>query len=116
MEELKMESKKIIMQQFFENVGGSRLLDWLEEVGYYTAPASMKHHASYEGSLFDHSLQVTHELIMLTDKLGLKWQRKESRLHISIIRGSIPLAFIFSISNTLHPLDLGCYHICCMGI
>ena len=78
MEELKMESKKIIMQQFFENVGGSRLLDWLEEVGYYTAPASMKHHASYEGSLFDHSLQVTHELIMLTDKLGLKWQRKES--------------------------------------
>ena len=38
----------------------------------------MKHHASYEGSLFDHSLQVTHELIMLTDKLGLKWQRKES--------------------------------------
>ena len=64
MEELKLENKKAIMQQFFENVGGSRLLDWLEEVGYYTAPASMKHHASYEGSLFDHSLQVTHELIM----------------------------------------------------
>ena len=36
MEELKLENKKIIMQQFFENVGGSRLLDWLEEVGYYT--------------------------------------------------------------------------------
>ena len=37
-----------------------------------------RHHGAYKGALFDHSLQVAYELINLTERLGLKWERKES--------------------------------------
>lgn len=32
--------------------------DWLDSVGYFDAPASLKHHGSYNGGLFDHSCAV----------------------------------------------------------
>lgn len=78
MEALTLETKKSITADFFCKIGGSRLLDWLEAAGYYTAVASMSHHGAYEGALFDHSLQVTYELIRFTEALGLNWQRPES--------------------------------------
>lgn len=56
----------------------TELLDWLIENGFFTAPASTKHHGDYEGGLFDHSVAVTRKLLQLTETLGLKWQRKES--------------------------------------
>ena len=31
-------------------------VDQLDELGFFTAPASTKYHGSYEGGLFDHSL------------------------------------------------------------
>lgn len=78
MESLTLETKKSIMADFFCKAGGSRLLEWLEQAGFYTAPASKSHHGAYGGALFDHSLQVTYELIQLTEKLELKWEREES--------------------------------------
>ena len=78
MESLTLETKKSIMEDFFCKAGGSRLLEWLEQAGFYEAPASMKHRNTYPGSLFDHSLQVTYDLIQLTEKLDLKWEREES--------------------------------------
>lgn len=50
----------------------------LDEIGFFTAPASTKYHGSYEGGLFDHSLQTAKELVDLTQKLGLEWERPES--------------------------------------
>lgn len=50
----------------------------LDELGFFTAPASTKYHAAYEGGLFDHSFEVTRQLVKLTKKLGLKWDRLES--------------------------------------
>lgn len=50
----------------------------LEEIGFFTAPASTKYHGAYLGGLFDHSYQVAVELQKLTDKLGLTWERPES--------------------------------------
>ena len=50
----------------------------LEESGFFTAPASTKYHGSYEGGLFDHSLETAKQLVNLTKKLGLKWSRPES--------------------------------------
>lgn len=47
-------------------------------LGFFTAPASTKYHGSYEGGLFDHSLEVTVALLELTEKLGLTWERPES--------------------------------------
>lgn len=50
----------------------------LEDLGFFTAPASTKYHGAYEGGLFDHSLAVTESLVELTEKLGLEWSRPES--------------------------------------
>ena len=50
----------------------------LDDLGFFTAPASTKYHGAFEGGLFDHSLEVTKSLVELTEKLGLTWQRPES--------------------------------------
>lgn len=75
---LTLETKKDIMQDFMAGVYRDGFLEWLEESGFYTAPASKGHHGAYPGALFDHSLQVTYELINLTNKLELKWKRQQS--------------------------------------
>lgn len=75
---LTLETKKSIMEDFFCHFRDRGLLQYLEAAGFYEAPASKGHHGAYKGALFDHSLQVAYELINLTDKLELKWERKES--------------------------------------
>lgn len=75
---LTLETKKNIMEDFFCHFRDRGLLQYLEAAGFYEAPASKGHHGAYKGALFDHSLQVAYELINLTDKLELKWERKES--------------------------------------
>lgn len=54
------------------------LTAWLEENGFFNAPASTKYHGNWEGGLFEHSYWVYQHLQALTDKLGLVWQRPES--------------------------------------
>ena len=46
--------------------------------GFFSAPASKKHHSAYEGGLFDHSFAVMNFLVELSAKNGLKWQRAGS--------------------------------------
>ena len=53
-------------------------VDDLDEIGFFTAPASTKHHGAYEGGLFDHSLATAEALVEFTNKLDLKWERPES--------------------------------------
>ena len=43
--------------------GNKELLDWLEHSGFFTAPASARHHMAYEGGLCEHSLNVYHCLV-----------------------------------------------------
>jgi len=50
----------------------------LDKIGFFTAPASTKYHGSYEGGLFDHSLEVAKCLVDLTKKLGLEWKSPAS--------------------------------------
>lgn len=50
----------------------------LNEIGFFTAPASRSFHGNYEGGLFDHSFAVAKYLVELTEKLELKWQREDS--------------------------------------
>lgn len=52
--------------------------DWLIAKGFMTAPASTKYHGAFEGGLYEHSCNVTRELLHLTDCLNLEWQREES--------------------------------------
>ena len=53
-------------------------IDRLDKMGFFTAPASIHHHSAYEGGLFDHSYQVTLNLLNLTRWLHLTWKRPES--------------------------------------
>ena len=52
--------------------------DALDDIGFFTAPASTKYHGAYGGELCDHSLEVAKQLLRLTVNLGLKWERPES--------------------------------------
>ena len=50
----------------------------LDEMGYFTAPASTKYHGNYEGGLFDHSYMMARCLELMTDQMGLVWQDERS--------------------------------------
>ena len=52
--------------------------DILDEIGFFTAPASTIRHGSYIGGLFDHSLAVAQYLVEITKKLGLTWDEPRS--------------------------------------
>lgn len=66
---------------FIQLMGGhidDSLVRWLVEVGFFTAPASVSHHANHSGGLYLHSLEVMRQLLWLTEELGLKWQKERS--------------------------------------
>lgn len=50
----------------------------LNDMGFFSAPASSTHHLSYTGGLFDHSVNVYMQLEGLTRDLSLSWEREES--------------------------------------
>lgn len=52
---------------YINRPGKDKLLDWLEEVGFFTAPASAKHHGAYAGGLVEHSNNVYRRLVQLAD-------------------------------------------------
>lgn len=54
------------------------IIEELKRQGFFSAPASTKHHGAYEGGLFKHSLNVTKVLVTLTEKNMLAWMRPES--------------------------------------
>jgi hypothetical protein len=51
-------------------------VEQLDELGFFTAPASIMYHGAYMGGLFDHSLATAKALVNLTEKLGLTWERE----------------------------------------
>lgn len=61
------------------------VMEHLENVGYFDAPASANHHGAYEGGLFDHSKAVYENLVKLTKSLGLKWPREDSPFIVAML-------------------------------
>lgn len=55
-----------------------KFYNWLIENGFKKAPASTSYHGAFEGGLYEHSCNVTRELMYLTEKLNLAWRRQES--------------------------------------
>lgn len=47
-----------LYQQHITRRGADRLLEWLQGTDFFTAPASTRFHAAYEGGLVEHSLHV----------------------------------------------------------
>lgn len=62
-----------------------KLVRLLTDNGFWTAPASTKYHGNYPGGLAEHSMTVAKNLTMLTDKLGLKWQKERSPFIIGLL-------------------------------
>lgn len=60
------------------------LMEWLKENGFFIKPASINHHSNEDGGLFLHSRLVAEELITLTKKNNLTWQRKESPVIVGL--------------------------------
>ena len=63
-----MNRKEDFIRLFTENIkrpGADRLLSWLEESDFFTAPASTRFHGNYEGGLCEHSVNVYEELVRL---------------------------------------------------
>ena len=50
---------------YINRPGADKLLAWLEEAGFFTAPASAKHHGAYTGGLVEHSNNVYSRLVQL---------------------------------------------------
>ncbi len=78
-------SQKSRVQDFIEimsagigETAARAMAEKLEGIGFFSAPASTKYHAAYEGGLYDHSCEVTFALLNLTKRLDLRWSRPES--------------------------------------
>ena len=59
--------------------------DALMQMGFFEAPASTKYHGAYSGGLFDHSVNVTRNLMDLTKKLKLRWRSPYSPVRIGML-------------------------------
>lgn len=73
-----IESDRIKKFIEFMPTGFENTVPELQALGFFTAPASTKYHGAYHGGLFDHSLTVAENLVKMTKKLGLKWDRERS--------------------------------------
>ena len=62
----------------------SDFVDWLEEEGFFRAPASTTWHGAYEGGLFDHSFAVAETLLFITQKMERTWCRTVSPLIVGM--------------------------------
>lgn len=58
---------------------------WLESIGYYEKPASTKYHGCKDGDLYRHSAEVARQLEIMTEKLGLVWEREESPMIVGLL-------------------------------
>lgn len=73
-----VESRKQMLIDMMGQYVTRDFVNWLEEKGFFTAPASHAYHGSYPGGLFDHSMGVMLSLLELTEANGLNWQHQRS--------------------------------------
>lgn len=77
-------AKEMFLKQWTENVhreGADKLLEWLENSDFFTAPASTRRHGAHEGGLCEHSLNVFRHFARLCNaykgELGISsWKDK----------------------------------------
>ena len=71
--------KKLFLAMVGDSVlSPESLVEELDEMGFFTAPASTKYHGNYEGGLFDHSYMMARCLELMTDQMGLEWEDERS--------------------------------------
>ena len=68
MEDLKLEFESYVRK--INRPGIDKLMHWLEESGFYEAPASSRYHLAEEGGLVKHSLNVVDLALKLNNTFG----------------------------------------------
>lgn len=51
-----------VFRKYITRPGSDKLLEWLEDSDFFTAPASTRYHLNHEGGLCEHSLNVYYRL------------------------------------------------------
>ncbi len=64
-----------LARKYIKREGLEKVLAWLEQSDFYSAPASTQYHLSVEGGLCQHSLNVFHSMVELCNKY---WNKEES--------------------------------------
>ncbi|WP_418757959.1 hypothetical protein [Gemmiger sp.] len=70
--------KSLLMKNGMTSGPAGRVVEILEQTGYFEVPASMTFHGAWPGGLFEHSWTVVQELVHMTKTLGLTWQMRRS--------------------------------------
>lgn len=72
----------------------------LEQIGYFTQPASKGHHLANRGGLVEHCVNVTRRLVELTKTLGIKWPRKASPYLVGMLHDLVKCRCYRPVSGT----------------
>lgn len=83
-ENIKNEAYQLI-DKYFMPAKAIIVKDFLNTYGFWDAPASTKYHGNYPGGLAEHSLAVAKNLMMLTEKLDLKWDNPGSSFIVGLL-------------------------------
>ena len=81
--EERIQAFKQLLGDFVDDIDS--LTDNLDDVGFFTAPASTKYHRNWEGGLFDHSYQVALKLVDMTAKMKLRWDDNRSPILVGFL-------------------------------
>lgn len=63
---------KAVYRTLVKREGAEIFLEWLQEAGFFEAPAGMKHHGAFEGGLVLHSNNVYRRLAMMMNDPKMK--------------------------------------------
>ncbi|MBO5773706.1 MAG: hydrolase [Clostridia bacterium] len=74
-----------IYQREIKRDGAQKMLEYLENSDFFTAPASTKFHLSREGGLCEHSINVYYRLKQLVENEQSDWAKNVSGESIAII-------------------------------
>lgn len=69
----------------------------LLDLDFFNKPASISHHGQNSGDLFEHSFDVARNLVNLTEKLELKWDRPSSPYIVGLLHD------LCKCDNYIHP-------------
>lgn len=73
-----IETFKQLMAPCIPHIITPEIIDQLQYMGFFEAPAAIHHHGAFTGGLFHHSAAVMNMLLVYTEQLELDWCRKES--------------------------------------
>lgn len=63
----------------------TELANKLERINFFVTPVSINHHGNHDGGLYEHCNEVTFQLLYLTKRLDLTWNRPESPYIVGIL-------------------------------